>query len=140
MYEEKEQMNQSSEVVALRRGVNEFFARFAMLGDPYDWRMRLISKSTAHRIDNLEAMKKAKLSSRVIEQSRLNTESFVKRSVFENIKTHKIVKANLQERFAVYRGEQTQIRQVDEERIERETELEINNLWRKTVLDTLVIN
>jgi len=104
-----------------------------MLGDPYDWRIKLISKSTACRIDNLEEMKKARLSPRDIEQNWLNTENFVKRSVFNVIKTHKIVKANLQELRAVYRGEEAQIAQVDEGRIERETEREINNLWCETM-------
>lgn len=136
MDKEKVRMNQSSEVIALTRGVNRFFASLPMLGDPYDGRrMELISKSAACRIAHLEDMRKARLDPWHTEQYCLRIETYVKSRVFDVLKTNRIVKARRASARAVYRGEQTEISEVDERRIEREAARELSNLWCEIIWD-----
>jgi hypothetical protein len=136
MYERRrERMNQSFELFALKRGVDQFLDRVRPLVDkPYDGEMVKISNSTAILIDNLEErVKKAELPSWGIE--RLRMETWVKGGVINILNVNRKVRAKLSEVRAVFRGEQTQLSEVDEGRIERETVSEVNNLWCEIIWD-----
>ena len=128
-------MNQSFEILAFKRGVNIFLDRVRPLVDkPYDTQMVQISNSTALLIDNLEErLKRADLPSWPIEQLRIET--WVTGGVINILNLNRKVKAKLAEVRAGFRGEQTQVSEVDEGRIERETVSEVNNLWCEIIWD-----
>jgi hypothetical protein len=129
MDKETEQMKQSMEFLALKNRVNRFLDCVRpMVDKPYHGQMVRISNSTALLIDNLEElMKKAELRSWATEQLRIET--WIVHGVINILNTNRKVKAKLVEVRAVYRGEQTQRSEVDESRIERETESELKKLW-----------
>lgn len=122
-------MNQGLELFALKRGVSKFLDRVRPMVDThYDVQMVRISNSTAFLIDNLEERVKRR-SYPTLATEQLGIERWVTSAVINILRTNRIVKAKLAENHAVYRGEKTQPSEVDENRIERETVSELNNLW-----------
>ena len=135
MDKEKERMNQSADVVGPKHPIDKFMASLTMLRDPHDeWFdecMEQLSKSAACRMADNEDMKSRGCHQWDIEQNRLNTEAYVKQFAYETLKTRRVVNAGTERLRAKCRGEQSQIAEVDESDIERETESEINRIWSR---------
>lgn len=120
--------------------LNEFLDRVQPLLEQSDqggiWHSIGSFKWQIEHDDELERI--GKLQSRLAVERRLKVRESARWNAYDRVASHRIAKARLTQVRAVYRGakfgQELEIEDVDEKRIQSETLRELNDLWREIVI------